>query len=77
MAIAFNVLWRYAVRIDAVGEYAKVVAISRQYAVGPFIYAVLVGIAFFSADWCLIISALCALYFALPPSLWRRPRPVT
>ena len=74
MAIAFNVLWRYAVRIDAVGENATVGAISRQYAIGPLIYAVLVGIAFFSADWCLVISALYAFYFALPPSLLRRPR---
>lgn len=72
MAIAFNVLWRYAVRIDAVGEHTNVGAVSRQYAIGPFIYAVLVGIAFFSAAWCLIISALYALYFALPPSLWGR-----
>jgi len=74
MAVAFNVLWRYAVSIDAVGEHANVSGISRQYAIGPLIYAVLVGIAFFSADWCLVISALYALYFALPPSLWRRRR---
>jgi hypothetical protein len=39
------------------------------------LYAVLVGIAFLSADWCLIISALIALYFALPPSLWKREKP--
>jgi uncharacterized membrane protein len=72
MSIVFNLLWRYAVRIDAVGEHAIVGGISRQYAVGPILYAVLVAIAFFSADWCLVISALYALYFALPPSLWRR-----
>jgi uncharacterized membrane protein len=72
MSIVFNVLWRYAVRIDAVGEHAIVGGISRQYAAGPILYAVLVAIAFFSADWCLVISALYALYFALPPSLWRR-----
>jgi hypothetical protein len=35
-------------------------------------YAVLVAIAFFSAEWCLTMSILYALYFALPPSLWRR-----
>lgn len=35
-------------------------------------YAVLVAIAFFSVEWCLTLSILYALYFALPPSLWRR-----
>jgi uncharacterized membrane protein len=74
MAIVFNVLWRYAIRTDSVGEHANVDGISRQYAVGPILYAVLVVIAYFSADWCLVISALYALYFALPPSLWRRTR---
>lgn len=73
IAMVFNVLWRYAVRIDAVGEHATAGGISRQYAVGPILYALLVVIAYFSADWCLVISALYALYFALPPSLWRRP----
>jgi uncharacterized membrane protein len=72
IAIVFNVLWRYAIRIGAVGDHTNVVGISRQYAIGPILYAVLVVIAYFSADWCLVISALYALYFALPPSLLRR-----
>jgi uncharacterized membrane protein len=71
IAVVFNVLWRYACRLDAVGEHPNVGAISVQYAIGPLLYAVLVGIAFISADWCLVISALYALCFALPPSLWR------
>ena len=74
MAIVFNVLWRYAVRMGAVEDHTNVRAISRQYAAGPIIYAVLVAIAYFSADWCLVISALYALFFALPPALLRRPR---
>jgi hypothetical protein len=47
-------------------------AITRQYALGPIMYAGLVGVAFFSAEWCLVLSILFAVYFALPPSLWRR-----
>jgi uncharacterized membrane protein len=70
MSVVFNVMWRYAVRAGAVGDHARTDGITRQYAIGPIMYAVLVGIAFFSADWCLVISALYALYFALPPSLW-------
>jgi uncharacterized membrane protein len=71
MSIVFNVMWRYAVRIGAVVDHTNKEGITRQYAVGPTMYAVLLLIAFFSADWCLIVSALYALYFALPPSLWR------
>jgi uncharacterized membrane protein len=72
MSIVFNVMWRYAVRIEAVVNHSITDGVSRQYAIGPIMYAVLLVIAFFSADWCLILSALYALYFALPPSLWRR-----
>jgi uncharacterized membrane protein len=72
MSIVFNVMWRYAVRIGAVADHTNKDGITRQYAIGPLMYLVLLGIAFYSADWCLVISALYALYFALPPSLWRR-----
>lgn len=72
IAIVFNVMWRYACRVKIVDDHLNVAAITKQYALGPILYAVLVGIAFFSAEWCLIFSALFALYFALPPSLWNR-----
>lgn len=62
----------YAIRRKIVSEEVNAVTITRQYAVGPIMYAVLVAIAFFSAEWCLTVSILYALYFALPPSLWRR-----
>ena len=74
MSIVFNVLWRYAVRVDAVVQHSNVDGISRQYAIGPLMYGILVVIGYYSADWCLVISVLYALYFALPPSLWRRSR---
>jgi len=72
IAIVFNVMWRYAIRRKIVSEEVNAVGITRQYALGPIMYAVLVAIAFFSAEWCLALSILYALYFSLPPSLWRR-----
>jgi uncharacterized membrane protein len=72
LAIMFNVLWRYAVRAKIVYEDLNVALITKQYSLGPILYAVLVVIAFFSAEWCLVISILIAMYFALPPSIWGR-----
>jgi uncharacterized membrane protein len=72
IAIVFNVMWRYAIRRKIVSEEVNAAGITRQYALGPIMYAALVAIAFFSAEWCLTMSIIYALYFALPPSLWRR-----
>jgi uncharacterized membrane protein len=72
IAIIFNLLLRYAIRVRIVADDLNVVAINRQYALGPIMYGVLVVVAFFSAEWCLALSILYALYFALPPSLWGR-----
>jgi uncharacterized membrane protein len=72
IAIIFKVMWRYACRAKIVYEHLNVIAITRQYALGPIMYALLVAVAFFSAEWCLVLSILFALYFALPPSLWSR-----
>jgi uncharacterized membrane protein len=72
IAIVFNVMWRYAVRANLVIEHLNVVAITRQYSLGPVMYAVLVVVAMFSGVWCLVVSVLYALYFALPPRLWQR-----
>lgn len=72
IAIIFNVMWRYACRAQIVYEHLNVNAITRQYALGPIMYAALVAVAFFSAEWCLGLSILFAVYFALPPSLWSK-----
>jgi uncharacterized membrane protein len=72
LAIVFNVMWHYAVRARIVDDDVHVAAITRQYALGPILYAVLVGVAFLDAEWCLVLSAFIALYFALPPSMWNR-----
>ena len=74
IAIAFNVMWRYAVHAKAVNEHVNVPAITRQYALGPLMYAALVGIAWLNGAACLVVSALYAVYFALPPRLWMRNR---
>ena len=72
LSIVFNFMWRYAVRVRIVYDDVNVAAITRQYTMGPVFYALLLGVAFFDAKWCLVVSALFALYFALPPSLWNR-----
>ena len=74
IAITFNVMWRYVVRAKAVDEHVNVPAITRQYALGPVMYAALVGVAWLNGAACLVVSALYAVYFALPPRLWMRNR---
>jgi len=77
LAIVFNVMWRYAVRLRIVVDHLNVAAITKQYALGPILYAILIGVAVVSAEWCLVLSALYALYFALPPSLFRKQASIT
>jgi uncharacterized membrane protein len=72
IAIVFNVLWRYAVAKKLVVEHIDVVAITRQYAIGPIAYLVVAIIGAVNGMACLIASAALAAYFALPPSLWRK-----
>jgi uncharacterized membrane protein len=72
LAIVFNVMWRYAVRVGIVNDEVNAAAITKQYSLGPILYALLVAVGFFDAEWCLVLSAVIALYFALPPSLWNR-----
>ena len=71
LAVVFNVLWRYVVRKKLCAEHADVASITRQYALGPVFYAATAGVAWYSATACLVASGLLAVYFALPPRLWR------
>jgi uncharacterized membrane protein len=75
ISIVFNVMWRYAVHARLVAHDVNVDLITKQYALGPLMYAVLVGVAVLSGTWVLILSATCALYFALPPKIWQRRSP--
>jgi len=72
IALVFNLMWRYVVRMRLAIRHLDVAAISKQYLMGPVFYAALVVIALVNAAACLVVSILIALYFALPPSLWRR-----
>ena len=72
LAIVFNLMWRYTVRSKLVTEHVDVNAITRQYAAGPVLYAILIAVGVLSAVACLTLSALIAVYFLLPPRLWRR-----
>lgn len=70
IAVVFNLLWRYAIRrgrvSDATEHSPHVRSITRQYAFGLLLYAGLLLIGIFNATACLCLSALPAVYFALP-----------
>ena len=72
IAIIFNLMWRHACKARLVREHLDVDAITRQYAAGPVLYAALVGIGALNGVLCLIVSAAIAIYFLLPPRLWRK-----
>jgi len=79
IAIAFNVLWRYATSskrrllgpdVDA----TSVKQISSQYAFGPLLYVVCFVLAWVSVSASLVLSGVLACFFALPPAYLRRLR---
>jgi TMEM175 potassium channel family protein len=72
IAIMYNVLWRYAVKMKLVVDNVNVSSISRQYYFGPILYLIALLIGFKNATACLIYSLLLVIYFALPPRLWQR-----
>ncbi len=74
IAVAFNVLWRYAVSRHLLHEHAVVASanISSQYAVGPLVYAACLVIAWFNVRASVVANIALALFFALPPSLMKK-----
>jgi uncharacterized membrane protein len=70
MAIAFNVLWRYAAgnnRLLSPGaDPVAVRKITQQYVFGPLLYMAAFVIAFFSPLISLAVDILLAIFFALP-----------
>ena len=72
LAIIFNLMWRHVVRARLCVDHLDVQAITRQYAAGPILYAILMGVAAINGVACLLLSAAIAFYFLLPPKLWRR-----
>ncbi|HVH30158.1 MAG TPA: TMEM175 family protein [bacterium] len=77
IAIAFNILWRYASsstrrllgpEVDA----TAVKQISAQYAFGPLLYAACFVLAWVSVQASLFLNAALACFFAIPPAYLRR-----
>ncbi|HLH63934.1 MAG TPA: TMEM175 family protein [Ktedonobacteraceae bacterium] len=71
MAIAFNLLWRYASYhnrlISKDANRHSVNAISRQYLFGPVLYLIVFVLAWISTPASLALTFILALFFALPP----------
>lgn len=70
IAIFFNLLWNYAVSkslldYEAGKEAAR--GISRQYALGPALYLVCLGLVWISVAASLDLNTALALFFAIPP----------
>jgi uncharacterized membrane protein len=75
IAVAFNLLWRYAVSRRLLHEHVvmeSAVGLSNQYAVGPLLYAVCLAIAWFNVRASVVANTALALFFVLPPSLMKK-----
>jgi uncharacterized membrane protein len=73
IAVFFNVLWRYAASskrglLAPDVDTASVASITRQYAFGPILYLVCLGLAWVSVPASLLMNIGLACFFALPPS---------
>jgi hypothetical protein len=78
IAVFFNVLWRYASSTER-GllapdvDMASVERISHQYAFGPMLYLVCLGLASVSVPTSPLMNITLACFFALPPTWGRNP----
>ncbi|HEV7675278.1 MAG TPA: TMEM175 family protein [Candidatus Angelobacter sp.] len=75
IALAFNLLWGYAVSRHLLHEHAVkelTANISSQYVVGPFLYLACFVVAWFNVRASVIANTALAVFFALPPSLMRK-----
>jgi uncharacterized membrane protein len=76
IAVFFNVLWRSAASskrglLAPDVDMASVERISHQYAFGPMLYLVCLGLTWVSVPASLLMNIALAFFFALPPS-WGR-----
>jgi uncharacterized membrane protein len=75
IGIFFNLLWRYAVShhlLDRSLSAAAAASISRQYAAGPLMYVVCLGLVWVDVRISLGLSCAMAVFFVLPPSLLQK-----
>jgi len=78
IAIAFNVLWRYATsrnrRLPGSGCGRNCGEANRgAYSFGPLFYLVCFALAWVSVPASLVLNVVLACFFALPPAYLRRP----
>jgi len=74
IAFFFNILWRYAVAHQLLDKSLahSAAMISRQYAVGPVMYAICLALAWVDVRASISVNVALALYFALPASLMKK-----
>jgi uncharacterized membrane protein len=73
IAVIFNLLWWYGMRKGHVPHKGGAShPVTRQYAQGPLLYAIMFLVGVVDGTGCLILSTLLAMYFSLPPRLWER-----
>jgi uncharacterized membrane protein len=75
IAIAFNLLWRYAVSRGLLHEHVvmgSAANMSSQYAVGPLLYLACLVIAWFNVRASIIANTALALFFVLPATIMKK-----
>ena len=75
IAIAFNLLWRYALRhelLDYKVESYATISITTQYSVGPIMYILSFLLAFYSPVASMVMNGLLGIYFAIPPQMLQK-----
>src|SRR5215467_12035404 len=74
IAFFFNILWRYAVARQLLDKSLahSAAMISRQYAVGPVMYAICLALAWVDVRLSISVNVALALFFALPPALMKK-----
>jgi TMEM175 potassium channel family protein len=74
IAVAFNVLWRYAVNHRLLDENVQASAanISRQYLVGPVLYSGCLVLSWFNVHGSLFVNLALSIFFALPARMVQR-----
>ncbi|HZP32762.1 MAG TPA: TMEM175 family protein [Candidatus Acidoferrales bacterium] len=79
IALAFNLLWRHASSqkrhlLAKDSDFGSVQKISAQYAFGPVLYLVCLGLSWVSVAASLALNLALACFFALPPHIATRRR---
>jgi uncharacterized membrane protein len=79
IAVCYTLLWRHASRNGRLltddADRELVARIDKQYRFGPLLYLLGVGLAFVNVSASLGLSAVLAIFFALPPPPLRKPGP--